>query len=219
MTNYTQWKSLVDLHEYSAIPDSVVLPESDDLTYFGGDTGNFDINSNEPRFNTEFSDLSVKSPTGTSTGIWSLSGLPNYPDVGDTHRVAMWIEDPSRDSVEVDFGNNLDSDRGDCYTVFMTEPNDTDSVRIRRFDSGSATDLVIESDVGLPSNEWVEVEILHASNGDITATFFDESGAEIISVSANDSTHITDGSYDNTGVGLRRSSQSDGQAWDYWRII
>ena len=36
MTNYTQWKSLVDLHEYSAIPDSGITRdyETDSLTGF-----------------------------------------------------------------------------------------------------------------------------------------------------------------------------------------
>ena len=51
MTNYTQWKSLVDLHEYSAIPDSIVenfahfyiLDNEDTLTDAIGDGPDIDV--------------------------------------------------------------------------------------------------------------------------------------------------------------------------------
>ena len=221
MTEFTTWRSLVDGAEISAIPDSVVfLPEEDDLDNFGGATSDYVIDSSQPKFNTEFTDLSLKVDAVRPDYIGSLSGLNRYPKVGETHRVAIFLEDT--DSwPRVHFGCDSVSGVSNSYSVNLRRPNDEDRLEIDRYDDGDRNSGIADiNNVGLNVGEWHEVEILHEANGDMTVTLFDNNGSEIDSLNHNDDTHITDGEYDGNGIGIVADfDDSIGVAWDYWRII
>ena len=204
------------LFDGPAISDSVLLPESDDLTHFGGDTTDFDINTNSPKFNTGFTDLSLKFTGSSNVSIGSLSGLDNYPEVGQPHRIAAF--NGTGDSRwDLLFSNDSETELGTGYGIFA-RPRD-DDITIRRWDDGSVDNLQVLNEVGWTIGEWHEIEILHEANGDLTVTVFDKDGTQIDQGSANDSTHITDGTYDNVGVGLRQSENNTDDAWDFWRFI
>ena len=202
-----------------AIPDSVLLPESDDLTHFDGDIGDFDINSDQPKFNTEFTDLSLKA-TGSTENVFigSTSGLERYPDVGDTHRLAIYLDNADSSLADTFFGHSLETSRDDGYAVRVREPDDEDEFRIMRFDGGSTIGLVNETNVGLTAQEWHEIEIFHDSDGDITATLFNNDGVQMTQLTANDSTYISNGSYDHTGVGFFEG-RGQNDAIDFWRFV
>jgi len=213
----------------SAIPDSVILqPKSDDLSNFSGDTSGWDINDNSPVLFPDLGEgLSIKHTNGDFIG--STSGLANYPDVGDTH---VWFFNPdaanSNDSStqQIGFGHNSASAQDDGYRISADNRSTDDDIKISRVDSGTAT-ILKQTGVSWNKNSWHAIEILHESNGDITATVYDassltdplnyDSGTQLASLTSNDSQYITSGAYDNTGI-FFRSFQDATEVLDMWFI-
>ena len=202
-----------------AIRDSVLLPQLNDLDNFTGDTDTVDINNDTPKANTEFTDLSLKwaNPTSGDDSIQSLTGLDNYPDVGDTHRFWYFPDDPNDSQQRVYFGNDSDTGRNNCYTVIINKDND--EIFIQKVTDGSSFDnLATSSNVGMPDGEFIEGEVLHENDGTITFTLYDNSGTELDSISGSDTDFITDGSYDNSGIGIENPRPVT-DAFDFWRIV
>jgi len=202
------------------IPDSVLLPESDDLTHFSGDTADYDINSNAPKFNTEYTDLSLKTtnPSSGNESIFSTSGLSFYPQVGQPHRFAVYLDSTNSIS-QIGFNNDSESSRNNGYSVAFLEPNGGfDQVEVRRWDGGSVTRLATKSAFGLSAGEWHEAEVLHESDGSLTVTIFDNTGTQLTQFSLSDSTHLSSGSYDNQGVFII-NGRPEADAYDFWRFV
>ena len=216
MTNYTQWKSLVDLHEYSAIPDSEVLrPREDDLDHFAGDTGGYDINDDQPLFDAE---LSLKVTDTSEPEIRSTTGLNRYPDAGETTEVHVY---PSSDET------NDDGTFGVWWSASDDAVNSADGygfrsqrgdLRVTKRDNGSFTELGSQDNV-FTAGEWHRVNITHASNGDITVTVYDTTDTQQGQVSVNDSQFITDGSFDNQGILINEFLGVDGHAFADWDVV
>ena len=206
MTNYTQWKSLVDLHEYSAIPDgTVLLPEEDDLNHFVGDTELFSVDNGDKSREQEFVLTSNDGPD-----IYSSSGLPNYPSVGDTHEIWFW-------AAETDWGFDLGfaaSDRVNDADAYQTRIRSDGSFELNRRDSGSKIDLDTTG-FSISTQEWYRLEMGHESNGDISVSLIDESQNVLETLNANDTTHITDGEYDSEGVYINQfwSTETRYEGW------
>lgn len=206
------------------IPDSVVLkPESDDLTHFGGETGSWDINSNAPVYDGTYS---LKSQSSTGEFIGSLSGLPNYPQVGKTHTVFV---NPNSSSGSEDgnafvaWANDSETERNNCYQAQIN--HDGDVFRLSLIENGSGSSIAEDLSPGVLANDFMAVEIFHEASGDLTAKLYDASsvgpdnytdGTLLSELTSTDTTHITDGAYDNNGIGFV-SFRDAAETYDLWR--
>ena len=210
MTEFTTWRSLVDGANISAIPDKTILqPNSDDLTHFSGDTGDFDINDNNPLFEGP---LSLKYPQdGSVLTITSSSGLENYPQVGKTH---SFFVNPQFDSGSDEAWARIHWAGGD-YRIQVLEDNN--EVRLLSDDEIDSANVAI--------NDWMAFETLHEANGNITTKVFDASeqdassyrdGSVLTTLSGSDSSGITDGSYDNNAIEFQ-SLRNTEEVVELWR--
>ena len=204
-----------------AIPDSVILlPESDDLDHFGGDTGQFTIDDTSPVYepfeSVDNNQLSLKLPAATNE-IGSSSGLDNYPSTDTTFRFAVQPA-TSDDSVRLAYSTDTpnDHENGDSYAIDINPDNGF--IRSYYWDGGSFGDILIDADLSWNLGEMHSVEFLHESDGSITCSVFDKDGATLVdAATASDSTYITDGNFDNTGISVRVES-GDPDAVDLWYL-
>ena len=206
MTEFTTWRSLVDGAEISAIPDGVVLrPESDDLDHFSGDTGSWSINDEAPVFDDELS-LKADEDDSSTLSMVSTSGLDNYPEIGKKHVFFVYYESNYQ---MVSFGTDNAPNENDGYGYDLRDGE----LELTRWDDGSRTTL--ETGASLPEDEWISLETLHESNGDWTLIAREaddvglseyENGDEIDSLETTDDTYITDGEYDNQGIGFLQTN-------------
>jgi len=206
VTEFTKWRSLVDGEEIIAIPDGVLLPESDDLDNFDGDVEDYDINDDSPVIYTEQNNLSLKQSDEGEVSIESTSGLNRYPERGE--KFAYYFQGTSGDPDAV-FKFGL-QDSSNFYSVMLRLGSD--SLRIRK--DGDNED--IES-VSVSFDTWYDIEVEWESNGDITVRLFDvdQSGnreSEIGSVST------TDSEYESGGIGFESISDTGLARYDYVRV-
>ena len=209
-----------------AIPDSVVLqPASDDLNNFDGDTGEFDIDSTAPVFDGS---LSLKAGQGSTSIniIGSAAGLQNYPQVGKRHSFFANLNNDSGSEdalIFVNWGHSNTTARADGYGLLISA--DSGELQLRRYDDGADTILDSDSTPTYPTNAFLAFEVLHEADGSLTLQCYDASdqdastyreGDLLTTLTATDSTHITDGEYDNNGI-LFLSTRNTGEVYDLWR--
>jgi len=205
------------LFDGPALPDSVVLPESNDLDHFDGPTTAYDINDNSPVIYTEENDLSLKltsneNPTGTEpVPIYSTSGLDRYPqqgeifscfinDIGDLVPMYTWAHQANQDD----------------YYGAMIFP-DGNELRLLKGDGSGGFNILDSTTVTHNTDTWYDVETEWRGDGFMEVTLYDLDGFErdnqLASVSG------TDTDWGNGGVGFGHSSSSDSDAaWDFYRI-
>lgn len=200
------------------VPDTEIDHfESGDLSAYQDDTGDIgDVNKDSPIWEGDYSFKIQRSQTANFR-IWSTSGLENYPDVGNTHRFRHYIEEFEDPAAEpsVFFGLTGDPFNDDGYQLTIDVLNN--QLRIRRVDSGSSTDLGFV-DGFIWSQEWNAIETSHESNGDLTVTICDEDLNELDSETINDDTHLSNGSYDGTAVGMS-AGRNGLSIMDFWGIL
>ena len=214
MSDFTTWRSLVDGEEISAIPDTVVLPESDDLEHFEGDTGQYEINDDEPVIFTEVNNLSVKNTSGSSEEdrIVSFSGLDNYPEQGDTFSCFL-REDGSQPLAIMLFGvQNYD------FEFYGAGIADGVS-EFRLFKDGlGGGDTIASTSVSLSTEEWYDVEVEWETDGTITARLFEVDQSSGERQSQMESISATDTDYSNGGVGFAKGLSSGNATFDFYRL-
>lgn len=197
--------------------------EDGNLAEYSGDTSAFSIDSQTVDDGVN----SLQLPTG-ATGFFmgSLSGLDNYPDVGDTHRFAFWFQSGTGDfsnlpGLQVAFGHDSETNLSDGYGVSVTRGdtsgNVSEELSVLKYDSGSTTELSTTS-LSIPPEEFNEVEIIHESSGTISAELFDSNGSSQGAVSATDTQFITSGQYQNTGIAYNDFRAAE-MYLDNWRIV
>jgi len=202
----------------NAIPDSEVLqPTTNDLDNFGGDTGSANINDTSPT--PVDHNLSLKfGAGGVPSFLGSLSGLNDYPDVGERH--TLWLH-PNDGSGPDDgfptfvFGHDSETERNNGYYTQIDYGGGL--FTITRSDAGSLTEIDSTS-VSIPNGPLI-VETLHESDGSLTLDLYEGSdypdASPIASLSGTDDTYITDGAYDSTGIGFR-SFRDNTEAYAQW---
>ena len=215
------WRSLIDGSEVSAIPDGLILyPEEDDLDNFIGDVSAFDINDTAPIYDpigdVDNNGLSLKLPSATNT-IGSLSGLRHYPQTDQRFRFAYNFSDGSVDNIDIMYSSENGDYSGGGYELVISGSDNR--ILLRPRDNGSATDTTINASITHNDNEFYVLDLLHESNGDVTLDVFDKDGnSAISSATGNDSSNITDGEFDHTGISIR-SANGDPNALDLWRSV
>jgi len=188
--------------------------EDADLAEYSGSTGDFTTQTSTVASGT----AALKMETnGGNASIGSTSGLANYPDVGDTHKFRIRFGAAANTQTKFGTANPESSSGDDGYVVGIDLANS--AFLVGRRDSGSLTILDKVDNPGLSQDIWYEVEVSHASDGTLSATIRKPDGTEVASVSATDTTHLTDGSYDATGIGFMELAEATPVYWDHWRIV
>lgn len=200
----------------TGIPNSVVLlPESDDLAHFSGDTGSFDINDNSPVLPVaNNNDLSLKLSGSNTREIGSNSGLDNYPSVDVTFEVSHYVDVANSTAVElyynVDRATGIISN-GSGYGLNI-RPDNSD-IGVFRRDSGSFSSIDIQNYNW--NTGWYSWSVTHQSDGTIVWSVTEvDTDTEVASGNMSDSKYITSGSFDYNYVAFR--VVSDTPSFDLW---
>ena len=190
------------------IPDSVVLPEADDLTHFDGDTGAFEINDDSPVIYTDENDLSLKQTSAQSI-IYSTSGLETYPEAGETISCYIYEDDDGPAPLAI-FGLQ-DSDS--FYGFGPVQ----DRIVIKK-DGITGRDETVSESADTNVEEWFDYELEWGTDGglDLTAYEVDQETGERLSEVGSAS--VNDSDYDDGGVGFAGASSSGLATWDYYRV-
>jgi len=146
--------------------------------------------------------LSQNDSSADFTEMFSNSGLPRYPQSGDTFELRAYADssgsgDPEQQPQTL-FGVQ---DADNLYMVGTTEGS-TDGLRIWVKSGGSFNKIASSSSSGVPIDEWMKWVIKWSSDGNITFTVYDNSGNKVDSISA------TDTAYSGGGFGFRGSYNS-----------
>jgi len=209
---------LRNLTEISPIPDNpVLLPESDDDTHFSGDTAGISINSNSPVLQqSDNNDLSFKFAPNDGAGtnydnVYSTSGLPNYPQVGTKTIFGLYAQSGEDQRVYWSTAGGILS--SDCYGL-IADFGGGNIGYIRR--DGGSNPVTNTDSFSWTTGQFYVIEVTHESGGAITIdAYSDYSGSSDVTFTATDGTHLTSGSFDQTGIGFRNFSSSD-IVVDWW---
>ena len=179
--------------------------EDQDFTEWGGGTTIYAIDSGDSYEGT----YSLVYPSGADgfQHLISQSGLPGYPEAGDSFSWRQKLSAAAGEGV-VAFG-----------TQSTTWPPASYGVRI---DPGAGT-LVIEKDFTeiqttpctYPTGEWLEFVVDWGLDGTITVTAYDAAGTQLATITA------TDTAYTSGGLAIEwndRAADTSTTRWDYFTI-
>lgn len=146
---------------------------------------------------------------------YSTSGLNAYPVAGDTFRWHTQSEAIGSSNLGFEFGlQNAADGSSDRYSArFRGRSGDMALIKVS---GGSATTLASAAQ-SYTSNIWYEGEVAWGTDGTITFTAFDDTGAQINQISATDTT------FTSGGIGwVASSGTNDSTTYtyhDYARIL
>lgn len=165
--------------------------EDADIAEYGGETANFSADTARVYEGTYALHWN-QNQTGTSSdSISSSTGLPKYPEAGNTFQCRMYSTD-GFDQNGFHYFTQEEVGDPDGYMSYANQfKNNTDVLEIFRHDSGGYTKLVSAS-VDHPSNTWFRYEIQTAEDGSMTATTY-SGGSQIATVSTTDTTYSAGG--------------------------
>lgn len=197
--------------ELSQISETVMEDwESQSFSNYGGDTADWSFDTSTPLEGA----ASASPSTGSGAQIFSSSGLPVYPQRGDTIR-GYFYSTPGRSNNDDAFGFALQTDPIDAgYHLVMAPDLGTNfGLSVGTWDSVAVQD----NGVSVPTGQTVEWEI-EFGDPTITAKLYDapiDSGGSVLSTISTD-----DSQYDNGGVSFQQNSGSPtGVEWDYVRVV
>jgi len=123
--------------------------------------------------------------------ISSTSGLNRYPTEDETFKVNAYSA--NGDDLAIGFFAQNENYRQN-WSGYVVQANIHGTAnRIVRIDNGTYN-IISAASVSIPSNEWLEFEVTKVSSTDeITYTLYDESGSEIDTRTATDSTYSSGG--------------------------
>ena len=174
------------------IPDSAIeFFEDGDLSAYGGDIEDFDVNQEDPVVEGDFS---LKFTGEENAGIGS-DEIPNIPVRGEAFELFGQVRDGTNHAVEVSILHDQGKGKvnnGNGYLISATARDD--DLVIQRIDNGSGAETETASiSGGMPTGETVRLEVRLHDNDDIEAILEDSDGTEIGSVILNDDNHNGDG--------------------------
>ena len=199
--------SVVDNYEDS--PDGLYGTGDDITTYYSGDTSIASRTTTNPIAGS----YSLALETGGNNYIGSVSGdgLPAYPQYGEV--LSLRVEFPATDwNIEHFYATNNNSSRDNGYAIRVGAGGQ--GIRINRFDSGSAT-AIADSSFSYSADTVYTIifGVRDASGNDEhfaelyeQATVDRQNDTADQTISGNDSTYITSGSFDFQGIGFRTNT-------------
>jgi len=183
--------------------------EDGDISEYTGDTGDASVTTATVYEGTYA--LEVNN-AGSNPEIQSKSGLPHYPQRGETFETYLYPDDPDETVIVTRFGL-ADTDN---HYRFSWQGRGNDEFRVGVYSGGSFTEIDGTTvDVSLYNNEWLRFEV-QWGDPTITVTAYNSGGDTIATISGNDTT------FDSGGISMRvgaSSSASGSTYWDYWRAI
>ena len=150
MTNYTQWKSLVDLHEYSAIPDSPIGQNTIAYYSFDDDADTTTLSDQVGTFDGTISGMSYVTDEDAGRVVGEFDG-------DDDEVVSMGIPSLSAYSVGIIVKPLNVSDWDDFDTVFSFRDNNTFEVHGRP-DNGNFEYVLFHG--GEDNNELISSQLV-----------------------------------------------------------
>lgn len=158
--------------------------EDNDLVEYFGETSNASI-STANVYEGSYS-LKLDIPDTVSPQIFSTSGLPRYPQAGDTFEY-WWRAGNASSWGSMLFGVQ---DETNFYQIQLRA--DDDVATVYRIDSGSYT-TISQTSVTLSEDTWYRIEVAWAEGGSMTATVYDTGGTSLASTSTTDATYTGGG--------------------------
>jgi len=197
---------------FSAGPTIIDDFETQNLNIWSGSIGDYTIDTSTVKVGT----ASVRYASGgsTNTRIGTSTGIDATPDTGDTHQVWIRPGNSSNSITTVHYASDSTGGRNNSYRVGLrASAND---MRIILFSGGNSSVLdVVSTSIG---SNWYLLKMQHESNGDFTHELYDTDGTTLkATLSGNDATHISGGSFDNTNVQLE-GARAESDRWDHWII-
>lgn len=182
--------------------------EDGGISEYGNSTADFSVIS-DPTFDQ--SNALQNAATGSSSWMYSTSGLPNYPGSDDAfkfHVRSSAVGTSSNHSQEVWFG--ADS-TGDAYAVRFNW-HENDNAFVVKLDGASTLTVLDEAknvSGGYTAGRWYRGEV---DRGDTTTVeLYDTETKERVA-----SMSMTDTAYEsNSGIGFRNRSAATGETYEY----
>lgn len=218
--------------QVDAIPDSVVdnfedSPDGpygtgDDITtYYSGDTGGASRTTSTPIADTY--SLALQTSSNDYIGSVAGDGLPAYPQYGDV--LSFRVRFPATDwNVEHHYATSSNTSQADAYAVRIGTGGD---LQINRYDAGAYANIASSTGINYTADTVYTVicGVRDAGGADEHfAELYDQATVDrandtaLETISGNDSTHITSGSFDSRGIGFRVNTPGTNPYLidDYW---
>jgi len=186
--------------------------EDGNISEYNGDKSEFDVQQSTVFDGTHALEVTTSQ---SEADIRCVSGLYNYPRVGEKNQIRVRLEGASPtwqiawSTENQPWGNN------NSYGFTLAYDGDLDVWK-------DNYNVVLNSSSGNANitDEWMRVEILHEANGSITVEVYHESNDSLhSSVTATDSDYITSGSFDYTGVMFRTGTSNQTHFADFWETV
>jgi len=197
-----------DVQEITVDGDTVFTAETiiDDfedgnINEYNGDTGDFSVTSSNPI--TGSNSLLAQNPTSTPY-IHSTSGLPNYPQAGDTFSYKIRIEGTINTFSGLVFG--IQSNTSQNYCILMGSESGIDDIRFRKNVSAASFGTSISNHgVSTFTNDVIRFEVDWGTNGTISVDVINEGTNTVDSIS------FTDSDYTTGGIGFKTGPFTSGE--------
>lgn len=216
-TEWNQYQSLsginivngsVKLAEQTS--ETVLLPQSNDLTNFSGNTSGMSIldTTTIGEVNSgPFRNLALMENNNggdmRSSKVYSTSGLNSYPEAGDTF--SWYQSEPSYSSDNGDFATLFAVQSADAtnHYGFSIDPGD-------RFQYVKDQTYVTTNNPTINAGDWYEIEVTWGTGGGITGRLFEVNQSDGSRISEISSIQETDSAYISGGIGAAKFGNTGG---------
>jgi hypothetical protein len=190
--------------------------EDNDISEYGGDTGNFAAKA-EGNVSVSAQNgttvLEGDSPDGSFYGISSTSGLNAYPSQGDTFRCWVYLPNDSGVRTRIYYGTQSETNLPNRYMPSLDD--DVDEFQLQLQDD-SGFSIIASTSHTFSLGAWYEVEVDWGSSDTHTVRLLDDTGTELEKISTTDTT------YTSGGIGFQHNPLSNSSStafFDYYRIL
>jgi len=190
---------------WSAV-DIVDSFEDGDISEYTGDTGNYSAQTGGATSPQDGS-YHLNGTSGTSSFMYSESGLENYPSAGDTFQ--FWIYHGNKDDFTRTFWA-VSGDKNTSYSIFLDRRNGGRTVALRKDDN----DVIASGPNRANTDSWYRFRIIWGTNGDMTVQMYDSSGNKELEFTGNSSAYTSGG----IGFSSNSPSQNSDVYWDGYKI-
>ncbi len=176
--------------------------EDGDISEYSSSTGSYSTTTSTVK-NGSYA-LSWDGSNGA--GIYSTTGLDNYPAQGDVYKGHVYQN--SGDDPKVYFGlSDFDN------TYFVNVRMDDGRFVIQKRDGGNQSSIASDTSISGITGEWLEYEIDWQTDGTISATLYRADGSQMTNISGTDTT------FSGGGIGWLTHSKNGGSVYfDYARL-
>jgi len=133
----------------------------------------------------------ASGPDPANVGVFSGSGLANYPSAGDTFEFRLFVDDASGTPNDSVFGFFAGGFLSNSYEIRFEHVNGR--LRFGKRDGGGFNPTTV-TNVAIPTQEWLRCEVdTTAGGGTITVTLDDSTGTQLATGSVTNSTFTSGG--------------------------